>query len=168
MDAPVDRERATLLACEQLVAALEYPGDDSSSDMCRLVDSASDVAAPLERGERSNREDIERAHQYTERVQERLQEVVDLFEWETPPAVGTGDSASDCAGSPELLENDELVALRSNIEEGLSVAQYDGASRDAAARMLELYARWVRRGHIYPPSRRGEWNRESHETDREN
>ncbi|ERJ06699.1 hypothetical protein HLRTI_001254 [Halorhabdus tiamatea SARL4B] len=135
--------------------------------MRNLVDPASDVATPLERGERPDRDDIERAHQYTERVKQRLNEVVALFEWETPPAVGTGDNRSDCDSSPEILENDELVALRSNIEEGLSVAQYDGASRDAAARMLELYARWVRRGHIYPPSRRGEWNRESHETDRE-
>ena len=135
--------------------------------MRHLVDSASDVVTVLESEERPNRGDIERANQYTERVQERLNEVVDLFEWETPPDLGAGDRRDDCAGSPELLEKDELVALRSNIEEGLSVAQYDGASRDAAARMLELYARWVRRGHIYPPSRRGEWNRESHETDRE-
>ena len=70
---------------------------------------------------------------------------------------GYGDAGSNSSSddttydeSPEdVLERDDLVTLRTSLEEGLSRVEHNGADREAAARMLELYADAVREGHVY-------------------
>lgn len=69
------------------------------------------------------------------------------------------DPAED---AEDVLNNENLVSLRANLEEGLSVAQHKGADRETTARLLELYAEAVREGHERPAARRGRWWREAH------
>jgi hypothetical protein len=56
-----------------------------------------------------------------------------------------------------LLEEEDLVALRGALEDGLSQAQNRDAEQEDVAQLLELYAGYVRDGYICPPSQRGDW-----------
>ena len=79
---------------------------------------------------------------------------------------GSNNSSDDTTyeGSFEdVLERDDLVTLRTSLEEGLSQVEHNGADRETAAQMLDLYADAVREGHVYPPSRRGNWWQDVHE-----
>ena len=151
-----DSERAGELACEHISAALNQSEEAQRSEVVRLIEAIAAVEATLENKERPDRQDIEEAYHSVERVRDLLNEVITLFEW--------GDSAddelfggvADRSNESELLDDEDLVALRSNVEDGLSAVQYRGADQNDAARLLELYAHSVRLGHIYPPSRRGE------------
>ena len=62
----------------------------------------------------------------------------------------------------EILQDGDLVSLRTNLEEGLWSVQRTGADREAAARLLELYAEAVREGYEKPVALRGQWWKEAH------
>ena len=61
-----------------------------------------------------------------------------------------------------VLHDDDLVYLRSNLEDGLATVHHRGADRRATARLLELYAEAVREGYERPSGRRGRWWRRAH------
>lgn len=183
----VDPEKAEALARDRLVEALRHPGESTRSDVAQLAELTASIKGALRRGETPEKRDIEEARFYTEQVEERLDEVTALFSWnpwDTGAACGelteeqkaeieerdrqrceheTDESETNADGDEAVLAHDDLVALRTNLEEGLSQAEHKGSDREAAARMLELYAEYVREGYTYPPSRRGNWWQDVHE-----
>lgn len=192
-DEDIDPEKAESLARDRLVEALRHPGESTRSDVAQLAEHTASIKIALERGETPEKRDIKQARFYTEQVKERLDEVTALFGWNPWDTGATWGELTDeqqaeieerdrqrCAddtdesdtnadsddeGDEDVLADDDLVALRTNLEEGLSQAEHKGADREAAARMLELYAEYVREGYTYPPSRRGNWWQDVHEGD---
>lgn len=187
-----DPKKAEALARDRLVEALRHPGESTRSDVAQLAELTASIKGALRRGETPEKRNIEEARFYTEQVEERLDEVTALFgwnPWDTGVTWGefteeqkaeieerdrqrcedeTNESETNADGDEEdndeaVLAHDDLVTLRTNLEEGLSQAEHKGADREAAARMLELYAEYVRKGYTYPPSRRGNWWQDVHE-----
>jgi len=168
----VDPKAAESLARDRLVEALRHPGESTRSDVARLAELTASIKIALERGETPEKRDIEQARFYTEQVKERLDEVTALFGWNPWDTGATWGELSDEQqadfeerdrqrfeddtdgsdtntdrdgdGDEDVLADDDLVVLRTNLEEGLSQAEHRGADREAAARMLELYAEYVR------------------------
>lgn len=182
----IKSEAAATIARHYLARCLIEADESPRSDIARLNSYTTSISRDLESGGRPDKNDIDQAEYFLKRTQSRLDEVKKLFGYTTAEQGAKDDSealsASDQQG-PEIPENsvkptedssqssdesrpaekvindDELVALRSNVEEGITQAQYNGADQEATAQLLELYARYVREGHAYPPSRRGSWNR---------
>jgi hypothetical protein len=188
----VGPKKAEALARDRLVEALRHPGESTRSDVAQLAELTASIKRALRRGETPEKRDIEEARFYTEQVEERLDEVMALFgwnPWDTGATWGelteeqkaaieerdrqrcddeTDESETNADGDEEdddeaVLAHDDLVVLRTNLEEGLSQAEHKGADREAAARMLELYAEYVREGYTYLPSRCGNWWQDVHE-----
>ncbi|AFO59197.1 MULTISPECIES: hypothetical protein [unclassified Natrinema] len=180
----VDPETAESLARDWLVEALRHSGESTRSDVAQLAEHTAAIKIALERGEALEMSDIEQARFYTEQVKERLDEVTTLFgwnPWDTGAKWGElteeqkteieerdherfeDDTDGDGEGDDENVLGADLVVLRTNLEEGLSQAEHKGADREAVARMLELYAEYVREGYTCPPSRRGNWWQDVHD-----
>ncbi len=188
----IDPEKAESLARDRLVEALRHPGESTRSDVAQLAEYTAVIKIALDSGETPEKRDIEQARFYMEQVEERLDEVTALFgwnPWDTGATWGeltdeqqaeieerdrqrfeddTEESDTNAGGEgddEEVLDADDLVVLRTNLEEGLSQVEHNGADREAAVRMLELYAEYVREGYTYPPSHRGNWWQDVHDGD---
>jgi len=147
-DGNIDSEEAERLAKRYLTENVSGP----DSDVETLVDLTERIATTLEQEERPDEQRIGRALRCAESIQENLEEIGSLFSREAHIP-----SEQLQRRETELIEDESLVALRANLEDGLSQVQHQDANQEDVAQLLELYAGYVRDGHICPPSQRGSW-----------
>ncbi|RZH68352.1 hypothetical protein [Natrinema altunense] len=77
----IDSEKAEALARDRLVEAFRHPEESTRSDVARLAELTSSIKVALKRGETPEKRDIEEARFCLRQVEERLDEVTVLFDW---------------------------------------------------------------------------------------
>ena len=146
-----DCKNTETLIRRYFVSVLDSPEESTESDVAKLSALCSEISIALERGETPESRDIHQAQSDVGKIQQCLDDVAFLFRLDADAAhthetIDTG-----------LLVDEDLVALRAALEDGLSQAQNRGAEQEDVAQLLELYAGYVRDGYICPPSQRGNW-----------